>query len=30
MTYKEYLENRRAYQEDGYLFLLERKQACLY
>ena len=30
MTYKEYLENRRAYQEDGYLFLLERKHACLY
>ena len=30
MTYKEYLENRRAYQEDGYLFLLESKHACLY
>lgn len=30
MTYKEYLENRRPYQEDGYLFLLERKHACLF
>lgn len=30
MLYSEYLQNRYAYQEAGYLFLLERKHACLY
>lgn len=30
MTYKEYLQNKRPYQEDGHLFLVERKHACLY
>lgn len=30
MLYNEYLQNRYAYQEAGYLFLLERKHACLY
>lgn len=30
MEYKEYLENRRPYQEYGHIFLLERKHACLY
>lgn len=30
MLYKEYLLNRRDYQEEGHLFLLERKHACLY
>lgn len=30
MTYQEYLNNKRPYQEYGSLFLLERKHACLY
>lgn len=30
MLYNEYLQNRRDYQELGYLFLLERKHCCLY
>lgn len=30
MTYKEYLENKRGYQEIGHLLLLERKHACLF
>lgn len=30
MTYEEYLKNKRPYQEDGHLFLLERKHACLF
>lgn len=30
MLYKDYLSNRRDYQEQGHLFLLERKHACLY
>ena len=30
MLYSEYLQNRYAYQEMGYLFLLERKHCCLY
>ena len=30
MLYSDYLENRRDYQEEGHLFLLERKHACLY
>ena len=30
MLYNEYLQNKRAYQEVGSLFLLERKHACLY
>lgn len=30
MLYSEYLLNRRDYQEQGHLFLLERKHACLY
>lgn len=30
MLYTDYLKNRRAYQEQGYLFLLEQKHCCLY
>lgn len=30
MLYTEYLQNRRDYQELGYLFLLEKKHCCLY
>lgn len=30
MLYKDYLENKRPYQEYGSLFLLERKHACLF
>lgn len=30
MTYEEYLVNKRPYQEDGHIFLLERKHACLF
>lgn len=30
MLYNEYLQNRRDYQELGYLFLLERKHCCLF
>lgn len=30
MLYSEYLNCRKKYQEDGHLFLLERKRACLY
>jgi len=30
MEYAEYVNKRRDYQEIGYLFLLERKHACLY
>ena len=30
MTYKEYLNCKKPYQEYGSLFLLERKHACLY
>lgn len=30
MLYSEYLENKRPYQEDGHIFLLERKHACLF
>lgn len=30
MLYNEYLKNRRAYQEEGVLLLLERKHACLF
>lgn len=30
MTYKEYLENRYVYQEEGYRLLIERKHACLF
>jgi hypothetical protein len=30
MLYSEYLNNRRAYQEEGVLLLLERKHACLF
>lgn len=30
MLYSEYINNRRDYQELGYLFLLERKHCCLF
>lgn len=30
MLYNEYLTCKKPYQEDGYLFLLERKHACLF
>ena len=30
MLYVDYLNNRRTYQEDGHLLLLERKHACLF
>lgn len=30
MLYSEYLTQRRDYQEEGYLFLLEQKHCCLY
>lgn len=30
MLYKDYLQNRRPYQIDGHLFLLQRKHCCLY
>lgn len=30
MEYNEYLKNRKPYQEDGVLLLLERKHACLF
>ena len=30
MLYKDYLENKRGYQELGSLLLLERKHACLF
>lgn len=30
MLYVDYLKNRKAYQEDGVLLLLERKHACLF
>lgn len=30
MLYKDYLENRKPYQEYGHLFLLERKHCCLF
>lgn len=30
MLYKDYLNNRRGYQEDGHILLLERKHACLF
>lgn len=30
MLYKDYLNNKRAYQEEGVLLLLERKHACLF
>ena len=30
MLYDEYLTCKKPYQEDGYLFLLERKHACLF
>lgn len=30
MLYKDYLQNRRDYQEQGHLLLLERKHACLF
>lgn len=30
MLYVDYLKNKRAYQEDGVLLLLERKHACLF
>lgn len=30
MLYSEYLKNRRPYQIDGHLFLLQRKHCCLY
>ena len=30
MNYNDYLKNRRPYQIDGHLFLLERKHCCLY
>lgn len=30
MNYTEYLTKRKPYQERGYLFLLERKHACLF
>lgn len=30
MLYRDYLKNKRDYQERGHLFLLERKHACLY
>ena len=30
MLYKEYLENKRDYQEEGAIFLLEKKHCCLF
>ena len=30
MLYKDYLQNKRDYQEAGHIFLLERKHACLF
>ena len=30
MLYREYLEQRRPYQEFGHMFLLEQKHACLF
>lgn len=30
MLYKDYVNNRRAYQEEGMLLLLEKKHACLF
>lgn len=30
MLYKEYLENKRDYQEEGFIFLLEKKHCCLF
>lgn len=30
MLYRDYLKNKRDYQERGHLFLLDRKHACLY
>lgn len=30
MLYKEYLQNRKQYQEDGVMLLLKRKHACLF
>ena len=30
MLYSDYINNRKAYQERGCIFLLERKHACLY
>ena len=30
MEYEEYLQKRKPYQEKGFLFLLERKHACLF
>ena len=30
MDYKEYLENKRDYQEQGAIFLLEKKHCCLF
>lgn len=30
MLYSDYIKNRFAYQEQGYLFLLEHKHACLF
>lgn len=30
MLYNDYLKNKRAYQEDGHIMLLERKHACLF
>lgn len=30
MLYSEYLKNKRPYQEEGHLFLIQRKHACLF
>ena len=30
MLYKDYIEHRKQYQEDGVMLLLERKHACLF
>ena len=30
MLYSEYLENKRDYQEEGAIFLLEKKHCCLF